>query len=193
MLKFERSYTLEEHQKTLPIKEYYDKYVDFQKTEKACKVCDQYNRNWSCPPFENNILEVWDNYSKIDLILMQLNYNEFITENSFSKGDIDIILNITLYNEKRKMLQRLNKLTREVEEYENAMILSTGYCNICPECTRINNKPCRYPKNKLYSMESLGALVSKTTEEVFNIDIKWIDTDNGKFPSYLTLLMGLLY
>ena len=73
------------------------------------------------------------------------------------------------------------------------MILSTGYCNICPSCTKKDGMECRYPKNKLYSIESIGALVTKTTEELFNTEIKWIDMDKGIIPEYLTLLMGVLY
>lgn len=193
MLRFEQSYTLEKIKHTLKISDYYEEYVDFNQTEKACKICDQYNNNWSCPPFEDNIQDVWKKYKNIELTLLKLNYNEFITENTFSKGDMDTILNITLHNEKRKMLQELNKKIRFDEEYENAMILSTGYCNLCPECTRKDKKACRYPKNKLYSMESLGALVSKTTEEIFDTKILWLDNDKGKIPKYLTILMGLLH
>lgn len=192
MLRFEKSYTLEKNTKTLPVKEYYEKYVDYKTTEKTCKICDQYNKNWSCPPFEENILETWNKYENIKLTLIKLNYEKFITENTFKNEDIDIILNITLYNEKRKMLQCLHKQTLE-EEYQNSMILSTGYCNLCPKCTKIDNKSCKYPKNKLYGMESLGALVSKTTEEIFNTKIQWINKKEGKIPSYLTLLMGLLF
>lgn len=193
MLRFEKSYTLEKVTKTIPVSNYYKDYVDFTITEKSCKICDQYNNNWSCPPFEDDIIKVWKKYAKIELILLKLNYNDFITENKFSKGDIDIILNITLYNEKRKILQELHKKVMNPEEPDDAMILSTGYCNLCNKCTRIDNKPCRYPKNKLYSMESVGALVSKTTEEIFDTEILWINKDEGKIPSYLTLLMGLLY
>lgn len=193
MLRFEKSYVLEKKQENMKIEEYYTKYVDFNVTEKTCKLCEHYNNNWSCPKFEDDILNVWQSYDTIELILLQLKYDNFITENSFSKGDMDTILNITLYNEKRKILQKLHKKTIEEEEYNNAMILSTGYCNLCPRCTRIDKKPCRYPNNKLYSMESLGALVSKTTEEIFGTKILWLNKDEGKIPSYLTLLMGLLH
>lgn len=193
MLRFEKSYTLEKYTETLKIREYYENYVDFNITEKTCRKCEQYNQNWSCPPFEDNIQEVWTKYENIKLILLQLNYDKFITENTYSRGDMNIILNITLHNEKRKILQSLQKKTILEEEYQNAMILSTGYCNLCPECTRITDKPCKYPRNKLYSMESLGALVTKTTEEIFNTKIQWINKEEGKIPSYLTILVGLLY
>ena len=100
---------------------------------------------------------------------------------------------MTLFNEKTKLLQSLNRKVSEDDTIEDAMILSTGYCNICPRCSKKDDKPCRYPKNKLYSIESLGALVTKTTEELFDTRIKWINMDEGQIPEYLTLLMGVLY
>lgn len=127
------------------------------------------------------------------MILLQLHYDSFITDNIHSKEDIDTILHLTLFNEKRKLLQSLDKKIREDENLNDTMILSTGYCNICSSCTKKEGMPCRYPKNKLYSIESIGALVTKTTEELFNTKIKWIDMDNGIIPEYLTLLMGVLY
>lgn len=193
MLRLERSYTLEKHEKSMLVEDYYNNYVDFNETFQSCKKCDVYGKCWSCPPFDDDITDSWNKYDNIDLILIQLHYNNEITEKSHSKEDIDILLHLTLFNEKKKLLQSLYKKIREDENLEDTMILSTGYCNICPTCTRKENNPCRYPNNKLYSIESLGALVTKTTEELFNTEIKWIDMDKGKIPEYLTLLMGVLY
>lgn len=193
MLRLEKSYTLKKYEKTMLVSEYYENYVDFDETLKSCKVCEHYNNCWSCPPFEDNITDSWQNYENINLVLLKLSYDDFITQEKHSKDDLDIILQLTLYNEKRKLLQDLSKKISDDENLTDTMILSTGYCNICPKCTRKESEPCRYPKNKLYSMESLGALVSKTTEEVFDTEIKWIDMDNGIIPEYLTLLMGVLY
>ena len=122
-----------------------------------------------------------------------VDFNEFITDKEYSIEDIDTILHLTLFNEKRKLLQQLNLKIREDETLKDSMILSTGYCNICPKCTRRDGAPCRYPKNKLYSIESIGALVTKTTETLFDKEIQWIDDENGIIPEYLTILMGLLY
>ena len=193
MLKIEKSYTLEKQEKTMKTEEYYEKYVDFQETSESCKICNQYGNCWSCPPFDDNITHSWSQYQNIDLILLQLHYNDYITQNTHSKEDIDTILHLTLFNEKTKLLQSLNRKISEDDKIEDAMILSTGYCNICPQCTKKDDKPCRYPKNKLYSIESLGALVTKTTEELFDTRIKWINMDEGQIPEYLTLLMGVLY
>lgn len=193
MLRLEKSYTLEKYEKTLTTKEYYTKFVNFDETSESCKICDMYGKNWSCPPFENDVTNSWNKYDHLHLILLQLHYDSFITDNIHSKEDIDTILHLTLFNEKRKLLQSLDKKIREDENLNDTMILSTGYCNICSSCTKKEGMPCRYPKNKLYSIESIGALVTKTTEELFNTKIKWIDMDNGIIPEYLTLLMGVLY
>ncbi len=193
MLRLEKSYILEKYEKDISTREYYEKFVNFEETSQSCKICEMYGNNWSCPPFENNVTNSWKNYDNLHLILIKLQYNEFITQKEHSKEDIDTILHITLFNEKRKLLQNIRKEILEDENLKDSMILSTGYCNICPTCTKKEDLPCRYPKNKLYSMESIGALVTKTTEELFDIKIKWIDMEKGIIPEYLTLLLGVLY
>ncbi|RAP44580.1 MAG: hypothetical protein BZ135_08040 [Methanosphaera sp. rholeuAM6] len=193
MLRIEKSYTIEKHEKTMQVQDYYENFVDLEKTIQSCKKCDKYGKCWSCPPFNEDISDYWKKYENIDLILLQLHYDNTITEEIFSQEDIDTLLHLTLFNEKTKLLQSLTKKTRKNEEFDDSMILSTGYCNLCPVCTKIDNQPCRYPKNKLYSIESIGGLVTKTTEELFDKKIKWIDMEKGKIPDYLTLLMGILY
>ena len=194
MLRLEKSYTLDEKIKTMSTKEYYEKYVDFSETSESCKICDMYNNNWSCPPFENDVMNSWQKYENIDLILTRLHFNEFITENIYEKEEIDTILHLTLFNEKKKLLQRIRKKISLDENFpKDTMILSTGYCNICPTCSKQEGRPCRYPKNKLHSIESIGGLVTKTTYEEFDTEIQWIDMEKGVIPEYLTLLMGVLY
>jgi predicted metal-binding protein len=193
MLRIEQSYNIKKYEKTMAANDFYENYVNFNETIESCKSCESYGNNWSCPPFNYDITNIWKNFEKINLILTQLHFDDFITQNTHSKEDIDTILHLTLFNEKRKLLQRLQKELRENEEIDNYMILSTGYCNICPECSKIKNNPCRYPNNKLYSIESIGGLVTKTTEEIFNTEVKWIDMENGKIPEHLTILMGVLY
>ena len=193
MLRLEKSYHLEKYEKNLSTQEYYDRFVNFKETSESCKICETYGNNWSCPPFENDVTDSWKKYDNVRLILLQLKYDEFITQQTHTKEDIDTILHLTLFNEKTKLLQSIRKEISEDEKLTDTMILSTGYCNICPSCTKKEGHPCRYPKNKLYSIESIGALVTKTTEELFNTEIKWIDMEKGIIPEYLTLLMGVLY
>lgn len=193
MLKIEQSYILKKYEKTLTTKEYFERFVFYDETLESCKKCEMYGKNWSCPPFEYNPSSYWKKYQNIHLIFMQLHYDKFITEDIHSPEDIDTILHLTLFNEKTKMLQSIRKRIRENENPIDCKILSTGYCNICPSCSKNEGKPCRYPKNRLNSIESIGALVTKTVEEVFDKEIMWIDMQKGKIPEYLSLLMGVLY
>lgn len=193
MLRIEKSYTLEKFEKTLTTEEYFERYVNFEETLGSCKKCEKYGKNWSCPPFDYAVTDYWKKYENIRLIFLQLHYDKFITENTHSKEDIDTILHLTLFNEKTKMLQSIRNDILENENITDCKILSTGYCNICPTCTKIDGKPCRYPNNKLNSIESIGGLVTKTADELFDKQIMWIDMEKGKMPEYLSLLMGLLY
>ena len=80
MLRLEKSYTLEKYEKTLTTKEYYTKFVNFDETSESCKICDMYGKNWSCPPFENDVTDSWNKYDHLHLILLQLHYDSFITD-----------------------------------------------------------------------------------------------------------------
>lgn len=193
MLRIEKSYTLKKYEKTLSTGEYFDRFVNFDETMNSCKKCEKYGKIWSCPPFDDDVTQYWKEYDNIHLIFLQLHYDEFITENTHSPEEIDTILHLTLFNEKTKLLQSMRKDILEKEELKDSMILSTGYCNICPSCSKKDEMPCRYPKNKLHSIESIGALVTKTAEELFDSQLMWIDMENGKIPEHLSLLLGILY
>ncbi len=58
------------------------------------------------------------------------------------------------------------------------------------ECTRTEKKPCRYPDQMRYSIESLGGNVGLTVSRLMGIELEWIE--EGKMPSYFVLVAGLL-
>ena len=45
------------------------------------------------------------------------------------------------------------------EKYPNLLMLGTGGCNVCKECTYPDN-PCRFPKKRISSMEAYGLVVN---------------------------------
>lgn len=189
LLRLEKSYKVIKERKTMPINEFYEDYVDFETTLKSCKECVMYDNNWSCPPFDNNIQEIWHKYENVDLILSTLEYDKFITNKTHTEDEIDTILHLTLFNEKTKLLQEIRNQTME----DDFTILSTGYCNLCPTCTRKDNTSCRYPNNRLHSVESVGGLVTKIAEDIFDTKLLWIDVNKGIIPEHLNLMMAVLY
>lgn len=169
----------------LSIDDFLENYYDFEFTSKKCQKCHMYNKRWSCPSFNNNVMKYWKKFDSVELIHLKIILDENILDMRFSKEEINTILHNTLFKEKELLIGRL--------EDDNVDYLSTGYCNICKKCSKLNNLPCRFPYMKKYSIESLGGIVTKISNELFDNKIKWIDMQKGIIPEYLTLVMAVLY
>lgn len=175
--------------KTISTSEYKNKFVDLKSTSEACSNCPMHNNNWACPDFQNDELESWDKYDNLDLYFVKINFTKKALETRYSLEQLQYITDNSLFHERNKLIDELEKLESE----RNGCLLSAGYCTICDECSKKNNRECLFPDKCHFSIESIGGLVPDTLKEVFDEEIKWIDTDNGLLPENLSLLMGLLY
>lgn len=189
LLKIENSYKLTRMHKSMDVSTYYDNYVNFNHTRSCCKKCPSYNNNWSCPDFDFNVEDYWSRYQKIELILLKLTYDDDIIDKKYTEDEISTILHLSLFKEKKHLIKELY----ECEKEKDALLLSTGYCNLCSECSKLNDKPCRYPNHARNSIESVGGLIVKSAKEIFNENIEWIDTKRGIIPKNLMLMTALLY
>jgi hypothetical protein len=59
---YSKHYNIIKEVKTLTIEEYVDNFVDFDKTLNACKSCPAYNKNWACPDFKDDPIEITEEY-----------------------------------------------------------------------------------------------------------------------------------
>ena len=182
-------YTVERIVKTVPTSEFYENFVDLEYTGKLCRECNMYNNNWGCPEIREDVSEYWTRYDNIKLIALKLNFTDEFRQKSFNIDEIIDIVDMTLFKEKSRILSEL--MAKEAEA--DGLVLSAGFCDICEECSRINDEPCRFPDKVRHSIESIGTLVNKTLTDVFGFELESIDFENGRFPEYLTLLTALLY
>ena len=139
----------------------------------------------SYPPFEFDVDEVWNSYNKLKIIAFKIDFSAEELEHTFDERELEFIL---------KRFERMKvKLMNEIYmlESEDAMGLFLGKCNLCMRCTREFGMPCKMPFKMRYSLESLGAYVDKTVEDLFGFEIKY--AENGKLPEYLIFVGGLLY
>lgn len=185
---YNKHYHIERKSKTLSLDEYLEDYVDFNQTLDACKKCPSYNKNWACPEFENDYMQFYESYEKIDIIYVRLIFDDYIRQMTFTQDMWNDFLHETLFYEKEKLTLEL----KDIEKNKDGVYLSSGYCNICSECSKINNEECRFPDLKRNSVESIGGLVVKIVSQLFDTQLKWID-DSGKVPEYLSLLNAVMY
>ena len=166
--------------------EYYEKYVDFERVSKLCiEEQELLGYNWNYPPFEFDVDDVWNSYNKLKIIAFKIDFSQEELERTFEEKELEFIL---------KRFERMKvKFMNEIYmlENEDSMGLFLGKCNLCMRCTREFNMPCKMPFKMRYSLESLGADVDRTVEEIFDYKIQY--AHDGKLPQYLIFVGGLLY
>ena len=167
------------------VAEFVERYVDVEKFQGLCKDCEDYGNNWSCPPFDFEVMDVWNYFEKFKIIAFKIDFDEEELSMEYSDKELDFIL---------KRLERMKvKLMNDIYvlEDENSYALFLGKCNLCMKCTREFGMPCKMPFKMRYSIESLGGNVDQCIEDIFGFEIKY--AQNNHLPEYLIFAGGLLY
>ena len=115
----------------------------------ASGKCAMYDKRWSCPPGCGTLdecRELLKGYTR-DILVQSVGE----LEDNF---DIEAMMETEASHKERFYNLRKSLLERGVE----ALAAGAGCCTICPECT-YPDAPCRFPEEKMSSMEALGMLV----------------------------------
>lgn len=181
-------YQVERIEVEIPVEAYVRDYVDVEEFLEACKACPNYNKIWSCPPYDFNPEQYWSRYKDFYIIGVKIIFDQEMIDEMYSPEEIDKILKNTLFAEKKKLTEELWHMESEVQ---GSMSLSAGSCMLCEQegCDRIKGAPCRYPEQMRYSIESLGGNVGKTCSKLLGIELEWMT--EGKLPNHFTLVSGL--
>lgn len=171
-----------------PMPEFLEKYVDPPVFMEYCKVCANYKKRWSCSPLDIEPLSFLSSYSDIRLFGLEIFLDKKSLEGIVCEAfdvpkQIDEILDV----EKKRLT---NFLIREEKKIPKSQYLFSGACEICTTCTRIDENPCRFPERMRYSIEAVGADMSKISEEILGIKVLWMK--GATIPEHLTLISGLL-
>ena len=134
-------------------------YYKPSEVEAYCKACPNYNQNWSCPPYDHDVLSPVRKYRKVMIIGVKTKNFEFA---------------------KRVLADRLNLIAAETGN----LVLVAGNCDYCHLCTKSTQTPCVYPDQMKYSLESLGFHVSEICDKELNQPLVW----NSKDPEYLAVI-----
>lgn len=170
-----------------PVSDFVKTCVDVSRFLVCCKECPNYNRRWSCPPYDFSVESVWNQYTAILLYEEKIFVKPELRERSFSQEVINELSRALIAPAKRQMTDTL--LTME-KEYPGSMALFAGTCDFCESCDKEQGIPCRHPELMRYSIEALGGNVTKAVQLYYDDTILW--TENGHLPEYFILLGGLL-
>ena len=152
-----------------------------------CKACKHYNKIWTCPPYDFDTLDIIDEFNYAYIIGSKINLNKLKEEYSkdLNEKGLEHVSNV-IYTLIRKVIdERLRILEDKISDIK---ILLAGRCILCESCTKVDNKPCKYPEDSKYSLESLGFDLSSMSEEILKEKILWGDKD---LPEYFILISGI--
>lgn len=180
-------YKIQRYTASVSIPEYIDRFVDVETFLGACKACHNYNQKWSCPSYDFDVLEYWNQYKTFRLLASQIIFPEDILSKTYTQEQLNEILDNILPKEKQKLSDEL--LTEE-SKHPGSISLSAGSCIRCKSCTKAEGKPCRFPDKMRYSIESLGGNVGLTIEKLMGLHLEWMK--NNKLPHHFVLVCGLL-
>lgn len=134
----------------------------------ACEVFEKYGKNLACPPHSPTFLEYLGEVKTAKVICLRLPLEYF---------------NHPIPEEKYRACFRKARslLVDELLGYRNHgyAVAGAGPCLACEECAAEgNNKKCKKPTEKIYSLESLGVNIIKLGKTCFNIDLEWSGQEN---------------
>lgn len=177
MRTFQYTVRILEHE--VPAAEYLRTCVDVEKFQGFCKACENYGHNWSCPPYDEDVMAVWQGCSALRLYARMLVPD---APGQDAQAAIEAI-----YAEKQKLLDELRERERAVPGSRG---LAAGRCMICPRCARADGAPCRFPERMRPPLEALGADVMQTAARWLGHPVLWIK--DGVVPEYLLQVGALL-
>lgn len=180
-------YTTKEYHAEISVNQYLENYVDVETFLESCKVCPNYGKLWSCPPYDFDPREYWAQYRTLRLLAVKIILNEDYAGKSFPREKAREITQRVLSEVKERLAR---KLFDEEAKIPGSVSLSAGSCTQCGRCPRPEGKPCRFPGKMRYSIESLGGNVGLTISKLMGIELEWME--EGKLPRYFVLVSGLL-
>lgn len=176
----------------ITLEQYIAGYRDTPRFAELCKACNNYGRQWACPPFDFDTEKILDRYSKIRIFGYKAEIPERLKRTQFSEDEF------------LKIARQIGRLSRQIMDKRiidlernttNSLAFYAGTCLLCGDdkCTRmlVPQQPCRFPELMRHSLENFGFNLSRTASELFNIPMLW--AKEGFLPDYYLYICGLLF
>lgn len=170
-----------------PVSDFVKNCVDVPRFLACCRDCPNFDRRWSCPPYDFSAEALWKQYTDILLCEKIVYVDPVLREVPYSQEEINEISRELLAPTKNQMTENLLVLE---SKYPGSRALFAGTCDVCAICAKELNEPCFHPEKMRYSIEALGGNVSRAVQVYFDDTILW--AKDGLLPEYYILLGGLL-
>ncbi len=171
---------------SLPMSDFIRKYQDQEKFMAYCRECPNYNTLWSCPPLSFDANELLKGFNYIQLVAVKVIYDEKTIRSADTPEKVKEITTNSLREVRTRLAESMLSLE---QEFPGSISLSSGGCQLCEHCKRLDNLPCCLPEKMRHSLDSFGFDLTAITAELLQIELKW--PKNG-LPEYYTLIHALL-
>lgn len=147
------------------------------------KSCPNYDSNWSCPPNSPSYETYAGKYKNCLLLLATCDLAQF----GWLKSD-----NLRVRTANSRLKSFSNRLLKYLENSLDGMMLSTGICRRCKQCTKRSSGElgCKKPQEMRYSLQTLGLNVAQVSEDWFKHKLLW--QSNQTSPAYSSVVSGIL-
>jgi predicted metal-binding protein len=173
--------------KELPLKDFYERFVDIPRCAAACAACPDHGGTWACPPFEADPEAIWQSFDTIMLLAKKVVPSAEALERVYTGQELLRAFDSILTPVKRSLINELLALEKQIP---GSLALSAGGCDICDTCTRPMGLPCRAPEKKRFSIEAIGGDAVGAIEKLLGESILW--AEEGRLPAHFILIGALL-
>lgn len=167
-------YDIQKYQRDISVKEYIREYVNVAEFIEYCKECPNYNAVWSCPPYDFEPEDFWNQFSELHIIARKI---------IFEEG--------TGPKEGKRIMEEVKAgMSEELYDMEKffpgSVSLSAGAQHVQRRrLQQTSGRALQAPGDMRYSIESIGGNVGLTVSKLMGIELEWVQ--EGKLPSYFVL------
>lgn len=142
-----------------------------------CVDCENYGRNYACPPLDIDVGERIAEYNFIHIFAQQF---DICTLTKTSAGGMK-----AAFERARK---DFDEQLMAWEEQLSGIMLAPGACSLCSQCSRADNMPCRHPDAMRISLDAYCIEIIRLVEELCGIQVQWDAAQSG----YVTIIGAVL-
>lgn len=155
---------------------------------RACGTCGGYSGTCSLySPYLMNFI------GKRKLLLVSSTLDYFFRIRAVTHDFKKKLTIITAILSADKMSELVVRLALNVlhQKYKG-MVLYLGNCPRCRKCSVLKKEPCLYPKDRSFSLESVGVDLETFHLKKFGSILPWYYKGTSKLPRYITRYGGIL-
>lgn len=107
-------YTTERHEAIVSVDHYLEKYVDVETFLEACKACPNYEKIWSCPTYDFDVIEYWKKYKMLELTAIKIIFDETVAGKQLTKEEQEEITKNSIWEVKAQLAEELYEREKAV-------------------------------------------------------------------------------